>query len=272
MTNCRYDKDAKDYLLPDGEPCKVDDYGDPTTHCSAQRTCSQHVGRDELTCPRCIARVRGNLRKVASLSALMLAEAIDVGVESAAANLAGPGGDYAIFSARRMIAKRWIFEHLPEAKWEQAMTNLLDDDDDRHPYSVLTRWQMMLSEDWGHDLPARMSITGAAGYLERNLARLANDPEQDWPLFAAEVRKVHSHMEAVLHNDTRPERGAPCPDCRADGHVVRLHRVYGHWCEGPDCMRFHHADTSDDRWVCSRNREHVWTHAAYSNYLEERGA
>jgi hypothetical protein len=272
MTSCRYDKDTKDYLLPDGEPCKVDDYGDPTTHCKSQRTCSQHVGRDELTCPRCIARVRGNLRKVTSLSALMLAEAIDVGVESAAANLAGPGGDYAIFSARRMIAKRWIFEHLPEAKWEQAMTNLLDDDDDRHPYSVLTRWQMMLSEDWGHDLPAKLSITGAAAYLERNLARLANDPEQDWPLFAAEVRKVHSHMEAVLHNDTRPERGAPCPDCRADGHVVRLHRVYGHWCEGPDCMRFHHADTSDDRWVCSRNRDHVWTHAAYSNYLEERGA
>jgi hypothetical protein len=161
-----------------------------------------------------------------------------------------------------------------DANWDElnAALSALPDDDDRHPAAVLGRWTLMLAEDWAHELPDRLDLSFCAAYLERNLARLANDPEQDWPLFASEVRKVHSHMDAVLHNDTRPERGAPCPDCRADGHVVRLRRVYGHWCEGPDCRRFHHADTSDDKWVCSRNREHVWTHAAYSNYLEERGA
>lgn len=150
--------------------------------------------------------------------------------------------------------------------------SLIEDDDDRHPYSVLTRWQMMLSEDWGHDLPEQMSIGGAAAYLERNLGRLANDPEQDWPLFASEVRKVFSHMESVLHNDTRPDRGVPCPTCAEDGHFARLARRWAHWCEDEDCARFHHADTTDDRWVCPRNREHWWTHASYSNYLEERGA
>jgi hypothetical protein len=260
--NCRYDNDAEDYLLPDGERCKVDDYGDPTNHCTALRTCSQHVGEGELTCARCIGRTRRTLKQIPELATLMPTQAIADGVDSEAANLAGPAADPEAWSWRKVTARQGGSWHL----------SLIEDDDERHPYSVLTRWQMMLSEDWGHDLPEAMTIAGAAAYLDRNLSRLANDPEQDWPLFAREVRKVHSHMEAVLHNDARPERGAPCPECRADGHVVRLKRVYGHWCESEDCQRFHHADTSDDRWVCSRNRAHVWTHAAYSNYLEERGA
>lgn len=262
MTACKYDRDTKAYVRADGEPCKTDDYGDPTKHCTARASCTQHVGVGELTCARCIGRARTDLRQIDTLAALMLPQAISDGVDSEAAMLAGPAANVEAWTWRKVTARQGGAWHL----------SLLEDDDERHPYSVLTRWQMMLSEDWGHDLPETMTIAGAAAYLDRNLSRLANDPEQDWPLFAREVRKVHSHMEAVLHNDTRPERGAPCPECRADGHVVRLKRVYGHWCEDEDCARFHHADTTDDRWVCTRNRAHVWTHENYSHYLEERGA
>lgn len=298
MTNCRYDKAAEDYLLPDGEPCKVDDYGDPTRHCTARRHCSQHIGHGELTCARCIGNTRGNLRKVVSMSALMLPEALNAGVESTAANLAGPGADYGVFSARRNISKRWLDDHIHQSardwcddedctqrhfktakgdRWhkrglENALADLIEDDDERHPYSVLTRWQMMLSEDWGHDLPERMTITGAAAYLERNLSRLANDPEQDWALFAAEVRKVHSHLEGVLHNSRQPERGAPCPECRLVGKVVRMVRKYAHWCESEDCERFHFDDDSADVWACPADKAHWFTAEAYANYLEERGA
>lgn len=272
MSTCRYDADVRDYLRPDGEPCRNDDYGDPTRHCSARRTCSQHVGANELTCARCIGRTRQDLRQVVELSALMLPQAIADGVDSEAANLAGPGADPAVLIWRRILAKRWIENHIPPAKWEAAIQGLIEDDDERNPLNVLSRWQTMLADEWGHNRPERLTVAGAAAYLERQLGRLAQDPEQDWAAFAREVRRVRTHMESVLHNDTRPDKGVPCPTCREDGHYVRLARRWGHWCDDPDCARFHHADTTDDRWVCQRNAEHVWTHAAYSNYLEERGS
>lgn len=269
MSACRYDSDAKDYLI-DGEPCRRDEYGDPTKHCTARRTCSNHIGRDELTCARCIGRTRQDIRQIAILAPLMLPAALGGGVDSEAANLAGPGADYRVFSARRVISRQWIIANLPERRWGQAMEALLDDDDEQHPYSLLTRWQLMLAEDYGHPLPARLSVSDAAAYLDRHLHTVAQDPEQDFPLLRGEMRRCRQHMESVLRNSTGPERGAPCPECREQGHVVRLAREYGHWCTDADCEQIHYETDEGDRWVCSRNKAHVWSHAAYENYVEER--
>lgn len=259
---CRYDADARDYLRPDGEPCRNDEYGDLTHHCRARRTCSQHVGNGENTCARCVGRTRQDIRRVVTQAALMLPQAIGDGVNSEAAMLAGPAANVEAWTWRKVAARQGGSWHL----------SLLEEDDERHPYTVLTRWQMMLSEDWGHALPDTLTIAGAGAYLERNLGRLAQDPEQDWPLFASEVSRVRSHMESVIHNDTRPERGAPCPECRSVGKVVRMTRRYSHWCESEDCARFHFDDESADVWACPANSEHWFTAAAYANYLEERGA
>lgn len=262
MTACKYDRDTKAYVRADGEPCKTDDYGDPTKHCTARASCTQHVGAGELTCARCIGRARTDLRQIDTLAALMLPQAISDGVDSEAAMLAGPAANVEAWTWRKVTARQGGAWHL----------SLLEDDDERHPYSVTTRWQMMLSEDWGHELPETMTMWGAIAYLQRNLGRLAQDPEQDWPLFAREVRKVRSHMESVLHNDTKPERGAPCPECRTVGKVVRMTRKYAHWCESEDCARFHFDDESADVWVCPANRDHWFTAEAYANYLKERTA
>ncbi|WP_436702431.1 hypothetical protein, partial [Nocardioides sp. BYT-33-1] len=219
--NCRYSREADAYLV-DGEICRVDEYGDPTRHCTARRTCSVHVGHGELTCPRCLGRVRRNIKQVAGYSALMLPAAIGAGVNSDAADLAGPAADPRLVRDLRFYVDGHATRALragriDEATWEKILT-ALPDEDELHPYSVLTRWQMMLSEDYGHDLPERLSITGAAEYLDRNLGRIAQDPEQDFALLAREVRKVCQRLESVLHNSTRPDRGAFCPDCKADGH------------------------------------------------------
>lgn len=101
MSACRWDRDAGDYLTPEGDPCRRDEYGDPTTHCTARRTCSQHVGRGELTCARCLGRVRQTIRKIAAYSPLLptAAELEEYGrravqgVNSEAAWLAGPAAD-----------------------------------------------------------------------------------------------------------------------------------------------------------------------------------
>ena len=147
----------------------------------------------------------------------------------------------------------------------------MEDDDERHPYSVLGRWCLMIAEDYGHDLPT-LTVASAADYLDRQLARIANDPEQDWPLFAAEVRKCYRHLETVVALASHVERGAPCPDCTSEetGVGPRLIRQYPHWCEDEACERIHYEDDSADMWVCPREPKHRWTHEAYSNWIEER--
>ena len=137
----------------------------------------------------------------------------------------------------------------------------LNADDEHHPYAVTTRWQMMLAEDYGDDLPIRLTTSGAVAYLLSRLHRIANDDKQDFPLMGREIRKCRQHLEAVLHNDDRPDRGAPCPDCVAAGEgVPRLVREYA---VGYPHERY-------DIWRCPRDREHAWSHHAYVAYVEDR--
>jgi hypothetical protein len=272
--SCRWDRDAEDYLV-DGAPCRTDDYGDPTRHCSARRTCANHIGHGELTCARCIGRTRVDLHVIRDLAALMLPVALGAGVNSEAANLAGPATDVRTWSERRTAMKAHLLAwealgRISERQYAHARATM-EDDDEQHPYTVLTRWQMMLAEDYAHPLPERLTTDTAGDYLERNLHRLAQDDEQDFPLFACEIRRCRSHLESVMVNSRTPERGAPCPDCRDEDRVVRMVREYGHWCMAEDCERIHYADDSGDRWVCPRNRDHWRTHEDYSRWLEDRG-
>lgn len=268
---CKWDGDKGDYLTPDGDPCRRDDYGDPTRHCTARRTCSNHVGSEELTCARCLGRTRQDIAQIVQRSALMLEEAIEGGgVNSEAANLAGPAADYDVFSARRRIDKQWIVANVPEGNRLRAFAALLEDDDERHPYSVLTRWEFMLREDYGQPRDTQTSIESAADYLGRVLHRMAQDPEQDFPLFAREIRKCRSHAESTLSDSQALERGAPCPTCAEGERFVRLQREYAHWCTDDDCERIHFDTDEGDRWTCPRNREHWWSERDYRSWVEER--
>lgn len=272
---CRWNDEARDYLV-DGQPCRVDNYGDPTKHCTARPTCSVHIGRDELTCPRCIARTRANLRRIPTLAALVVPVAVASGVNSEAANLAGPAADPEAWTWRKVAARQGRSWHL----------SLIEDDDEQHPYSVLGRWDMMIREDYDHPSGRPVTITNAADYLDRQLARIANDPGQDWPLFAAEIRRCRRHLEQVIALTARPERGAPCPDCTSEetGVGPRLVRKFPHWCDDPECEQVHYdqrwdrdmqtfvPDHSGDVWQCPRDREHVWSHEDYTRWIEERRA
>jgi hypothetical protein len=269
---CRYDRDAEDYLI-DGEPCRYDDYGDPTVHCRARLSCSQHIGRGEFSCARCVGRARTNVRQIALLAALMLPVAIGKGVNSEAANLAGPAADPRAERERREAMRRHLdtwetLERITERQHLHALV-VMSDDDERHPYNVLTRWQMMLSEDYGHTLPAKMTTAGAADYLERNLHRIAQDPEQDFPLLARELRKCRSHLEAVLGDAEKAEKGQPCPECQTGDVFVRLKREWGHWCESEDCERRHYIDDSGDMWICPRNPKHRWSEKDYRERIAD---
>jgi hypothetical protein len=267
MTGCKY---VDGEYLNDGEPCRTDDYGDPTRHCTARRSCAQHVGPGEHTCARCVGRTRVDIRTIVARSCELLPAAMHGGnVNTETANLAGPAADVEAWMWRKIAARQGGSWHV----------SLIEDDDELHPYSVLCRWAMMIAEDYHHDL-ATLDIARAAAYLERQLPRIAQDPEQDFPLFARELRKCRQHLEAVLQDSTAPERGAPCPMC--DAPAPRLHLERGHYCDDPTCeQQFHYttaldkdtgemiADTSGDRWVCPRDRDHAWVEADYRRWVAD---
>ena len=258
-TACRWDAEANAYLA-DGEPCRVDEYGDATKHCTARRTCAQHVGWGELTCARCLGRVRMDIRQIVQRSTELLPEAIETGVNSEAAMLAGPAADVEAWSWHKVSAKQGRIWHV----------SLIEEDDDWHPETVLTRWAQMLTEDYGIERPERWNLSNAAAFLDRILGRVAQDDAQDFPLLAREVRKCRSHLESVLSDSLAPERGAPCPTCGMDQQVIRLVREYPHFCWDDDCEQIHYETDEADRWVCPRNPQHAWTVREYENWVEER--
>lgn len=143
----------------------------------------------------------------------------------------------------------------------EAALALMSDDDPHHPLTVLGTWEMMLREDYGHPSHERITIASAAGYLDRMLHRFANDPEQDWALFAREIHECRAHLEAVLHDQRTPDLGAPCPECETP--AKRLRKEWGHWCYDDDCERIHDATGELDRWVCPVDPDHWWSDGDY---------
>jgi hypothetical protein len=186
------------------------------------------------------------------------------GVNSEAANLAGPSVDPEAWSWRKAAARGGGAWHV----------SLIEDDDEHHPHRVLGTWARMLTEDYDHPMPFAASLSWCGAYLDRTLHRLAHDDGQDFPLLSRELRKCRQHLESVIHNDDRPDRGAPCPECTSEetGVGPRLRREWSHWCEDPDCERIHDASDERDVWRCPKNREHVWEHGAYENWIEDRRA
>ena len=259
-----------DCAEPDCRGCKPC----PGRHCTARTNCTWHIDAADLTCGRCIAEARRELRWIGDLSALMPTQAVMDGIDSEAAYLAANATDPRSLTTWQVARKNHlrVWESLGRITEEQHAhaVAVMSEDDEHHPYSVLTRWQMMIAEDCGHELPARLSIQGAAAYLDRHLRRIANDDTQDFPLLRRELRKCRQHLEAVLHNDTRPDQGAPCPTCvQETGKGRPLRREYSHWCDDADCERFHLTDDASDVWRCARNRDHWWTAQGYADVVRE---
>lgn len=271
MVTCRYDRTADTYRLPDGDECRVDDYGDPTHHCTARRTCAQHIGPSELTCARCIGRTRRDIARIVTITPLAAAAVIETGSIDAgdALSLAGPHADVRDLSERRLFDLGHLdtalrLGRITEDQWTRARI-AMPDDDDTDPSLLLPRWAMMLAEDWDLALPDRLTLIPAATWLDRQLARIAQDPEQDWALFAREIRTCRQRLEDLLALVGRTRRGATCPACIEEGHTPapRLRLRFGHWCTDEACERLHYADDTGDEWTCPRDRAHRWTEEEY---------
>lgn len=268
---CRWDRDAERHLLRTHlpacdtagcqgcEPCLRDQNGDPVKHCTARVGCTGHLGYGELTCPSCIEKTRTVIRKIVDLAAVtLLEEAIEAGVDSEAAMLAGPACDPEAWSWRKVAAKQGGPWHASQGDVASKLDP--EEDDEHHPYVVLTRWEFMLREDYRQDRTDATSLTSAAKYLDGMLHRIANDETQDWALFARELRDCCNHLEAVVHDSRRPEQGVPCPECSTeDKPGPRLVKHYVN----------HDVTGASDWWGCVLVTEHSWLDWTYRRWVTD---
>lgn len=243
-------------------PCVTDQHGNPVRHCRIRRRCTSHLDWHEHACPRCLGKIRANLRSILDTIALMPPEAEHRGIDSEPVVLAGP-------HANRVLVG-WHLINLDRAGVP------VEELDERDPWTALQLRERMIREDLGHDIDTLVSATlsGTAAYLDWVLTDLARDERQVQVIsdLHACSATVLAHVESVLRNSRTPQQGAPCPTCvHAEAGAPRLQRKYGHWCTEEACTREHVTDTSRDTWVCPTNSEHWWTHAAYTNWVEERG-
>lgn len=272
MSDCRYDREAKAHLTRGHRPectdvacrgclpCTHED-GNPVRHCRTRQRCTSHLGWTEWTCPECLAKIRGNLSAIIETLALMPDEAIEQGINSEPANLAGPHADY--------VSAQWRLVNADRAG------QTVDELDMRDPYTCLTMHERTIREDLGHDEETLVSpsIAASAGYLAWVLTDLARMEGGVLTLgsLLGDTARLRAHMESALRDGRTPERGAPCPDCTGEGVAPqRLTRIYGHWCTKTGCERLHYLDDSGDVWRCPVNAEHEWEHARYVAYVEER--
>ena len=215
----------------------------PEPHCTARTHCTRHVEPTELTCPTCLSKTRGDLAQIVAMHHAMSDEAQHRGVNSEAANLAGPEADPYSYEARRVWTARTMGLFLGE----------LSDLEPEGPLTVLGGYDMRLRDDYGPRTTLRITVASAARYLDGILHRLANDPHQDFPLFVREVAACRAHMEAVLHDSRAPETGAPCPECSDDtGTGPALVKRYDD----------HDVTGASDRWECPACKA-WWSEADY---------
>jgi hypothetical protein len=271
MSACRWDRDAEDYLI-DGKPCRTDDYGDPTRHCKARKTCSNHVGQGEITCARCISRCRADIRQLSPLASLMWTVAIAAGeVTTDAAMYAGPAADMDEYAENREAVIHQLDTSVRRGTISEKVylkeLGRINADDESHPANVLGVWCRMWAEHYGLTMPNTAHLEACIAFIDANLHRVAQDETQDFPQFVREVRDCRQHMESTLRNSHAAERGAPCPICKSP--APKLRREYGHWCDNPDCEKIHYGDDAGDRWICPNDRDHWWWEEDYRLWVAD---
>lgn len=221
---------------PGCQPC-------PERHCALcgiEHVTHEGRGADQ-TCAACIGVVRGDLKLIAELAERLMPEAIHRGVNSEAANLAGPSIDTVdgleAWGYRRMSG---LLGRIPA----------LADDDSQHPLWVLGTWEMAVREHLDQPSEKRITLAEAQGYLDGHLTLLAHDPEFAFDELARDARGCRGHLEDVLHDGEREERGAPCIACGK----ARLVKSYG-------------KTEDDDKWTCPRCNQ-WWTETDYRTKVD----
>lgn len=187
------------------EPC-------PDPHC---RTCRKDHAA--VTCPGCLAMVRGNLAAVHDLAGHLVEEAVH-GRAALHTHDGVPGGDALVLLAPGHYTPGG--HHL---ELEGQAT------DPRPPLAVLSYWARVWSDVRGH-YPEAHGLDQVVAYLDTQLHHMAEEGDL-FPRLARDVGRTRTQVENVLHAGVRPDTTrVPCWDCG-----TRLEKVWAsteredHW-------------------------------------------
>ena len=166
-------------------------------------------------CTGCLEAARSDLQAIGSLCASLPAEAAVKGVQSEAMMLLGPVADPGEWNRATTAA---IFEQvhleLVGEPGPAALTAYLSDcRDELHPLFVLGGWEQIWRDFLDHQTDRRITLAGSVAYLDMQIGYMADQVEPAFDEFARELRGCRAHLENVLCDGIREERGAPCVQC-----------------------------------------------------------
>lgn len=213
--------------------------------CSARHClCGRHLTEvsHPITCPACVGETRDALDRIVYLTGQpLVGELLNRPPGSEASHLVGPAADPEQWRQRG----RHGHHYDPDAMLGET-----------HPEWVLGSWDLLVTEELGHDRRERVSIRGSAAYLGRHLTLLAQREDFAFEQLRAELGACVHHLETVLHASDAPERGAPCPRCgkALTQQQDRLLLPTGYW----ECRRCHQVHTAA-QYALIAGRWHVTT-------------
>jgi hypothetical protein len=224
MTNCRFVASDQPRVLAGRhlDPCVCD--GEigcmicPDYHCIV---CGR--AHAKVTCTGCLDAARSDLKAIGDLCASLPAEAVEKGVQSEAMMLLGPSSDPEAWRNRATSA---MVGRLDASYLEDCR-------DEMHPLWILGTWEQIWRDHLDHYSIAPVTVASAHAYLDMQIGYMSEQIEPAFDEFARELRGCRAHLEDVLRDGIREERGAPCVQCEKP-----MIRVADHWV----CRRC-------DRWV-----------------------
>lgn len=256
MTACKWTSSTEPRIIPGRHEC-----GCESETCAGCQPCTERHCRvcwsehAEGACATCVGAVRDDLERIAELCASLPDEVEHRGVHGEAFNLLGPVCDVEAWHHRAAstLAGRIVPMDCDAHEIDDVKAWLEKADHERHPLWALGTWQETYAAEFEHDLPERIDVVNAAGYLGRNLTYAGDWPHVPFEDFVQDVRQSREHLERVLHADEQIERGAPCPECRKP---LRLN--YG-------------KRLVDDRWECLTRSCDVeaYTRGQYRGWVED---
>lgn len=185
------------------DPCQCDgEFGClpcPETHCVV---CGREHAR--AACAGCLGAARSDLQAIGELCSALPAEAVVKGVNSEAMMLTGPSANPEEWK-RLMIAAAFYGELDP--------AYLQDCRDELHPVWVLGTWEQVWRDYLQHHTGVAFTLTAGWAYLDTQIGYMADQQEPPFDEFARDLRSCRAHLENVLRDGVREERGAPCVQC-----------------------------------------------------------
>ena len=202
------------------DPCRCDDRELGCLECTETHCviCGRNHAR--AACTDCLNAARDDLRAIADLCHALPAEAVEKGVQSEAMMLLGPAADPEAWRNRAASA---LFGRVDDAYLEDCR-------DELHPTWVLGTWEQIWRDFLDHQTQAPFTLAAGYAYLDMQIGYMSEQVDPAFDEFARELRACRGHLEDVLRDGIREERGAPCVQCERP-----MVRTEDHW----ECRHCH---------------------------------